>query len=237
MQGRADGADGTRRRERAWHRSGWRLREADNGLTHLAGAFLSVGATVLLVRLALGAGTARHVVAFAVFGLSLIGLYTASALYHSLPAAPAVLDRLLRLDCTMVFVLIAGTYTPFCLIALHGGWRWGLLGAVWALALGGSTLKLRWMDAPVWFSTGLYVALGWVALLAAPPLVAALPLEGVAWLIAGGLAYTGGAVIFALERPRLRPGVFGAHALWHLCVIAGSACHVWAVARYLTPLA
>lgn len=111
-----------------------------NGLTHLAGALLSVGVAVVLVRLALSAGTARHVVAFAIFDLSLIGFYTASGLYHSLPLGPIGVDRLLRLDCTMVFVLIAGTYTPFCLIALHGGWRWGLLGTIWGLALGGSIL-------------------------------------------------------------------------------------------------
>jgi len=134
-------------------------------------------------------------------------------------------------------VLIAGSYTPFCLIALHGGWRWGLLAAVWLLALVGSVLKVRRMDAPVWLSTGSYVALGWVALLAAPAFAAAMPHAGLAWVVAGGLIYSAGAMIFALERPRLRPGIFGAHALWHLFVIAGSACHFWAVARYLTPLA
>jgi hemolysin III len=213
-----------------------RLREPANGLTHLAGALLSAGALAALLRLAAGAGSARHLVAYAVFGLSLLGLYTASALYHSLPLAPAALGRLLRLDCAMVFALIAGTYTPFCLLALEGAWRWGLLALIWALALGGTALKLRRMDAPVWLSTVLYVAMGWVALPAAPAFFRALPAAGLAWLLAGGLAYTGGAVVFALGRPRLRPGVFDAHALWHLCVLAGSACHVWAVARYLTPL-
>jgi hemolysin III len=214
-----------------------RLREPANSLTHLAGAVLSLVALGALLTLALRAGSPRHLVAFAIFGLSLVGLYTASALYHSLRLGPVGLDRLLRLDCTMVFVLIAGSYTPFCLIALHGGWRWGLLAAVWLLALVGSVLKVRRMDAPVWLSTGSYVALGWVALLAAPAFAAAMPHAGLAWVVAGGIVYSAGAVIFALERPRLRPGIFGAHALWHLFVIAGSACHFWAVARYLTPLA
>ncbi len=214
-----------------------RLREPDNALTHLAGAALAVVALVVLVRLGLRAGTPRHLVAFAVFGLSLVGLYTASALYHALPVGPAARDRLLRLDCAMVFVLIAGSYTPVCLVALGGAWRWGLLAAVWGLALLGVVLKLAWMDAPHWFATGIYVALGWLALPVAPVVVAAVPAGAVAWLLIGGVIYTGGAVVFALERPRLRPGVFGAHALWHLLVIAGSACHVWAVARYLTPLA
>jgi hemolysin III len=214
-----------------------RLREPANSLTHLTGAVLSLVALGALLTLALRAGSPRHLVAFAIFGLSLVGLYTASALYHSLRLGPVGLDRLLRLDCTMVFVLIAGSYTPFCLIALHGGWRWGLLASVWLLALVGSVLKVRRMDAPVWLSTGSYVALGWVALLAAPAFAAAMPHAGLAWVVAGGLIYSAGAMIFALERPRLRPGIFGAHALWHLFVIAGSACHFWAVARYLTPLA
>jgi hemolysin III len=214
-----------------------RFREPDNGLTHLAGALLAVAACVVLVRLALEVGTLRHLIAFGTFGLSLVGLYTASALYHSLNLGPVGLDRLLRLDCAMVFVLIAGSYTPFCLIALRGGWRWGVLVAVWGLAIGGSIFKLSRMDAHVWLSTSLYLALGWMAVIIAPVLIAAVPPEGVVWLAVGGLVYTIGAVIFALERPRLRPGVFGSHALWHLLVIVGSGCHVWAVARYLTPLA
>ncbi len=213
-----------------------RLREPDNGLTHLAGAFLAVVAFGVLMGLALHVGSPRHVVAFGIFGLSLVGLYTASGLYHSLHLGPVGLDRLLRLDCTMVYILIAGSYTPFCLVAFQGAWRWGLLALIWTLAIGGSIAKLRMMDAPAWLSTGIYVAMGWVALLALPAFLATVPLPGILWVLAGGIVYTVGAVIFALERPRLRPGVFGAHALWHVFVIAGSACHVWAVARYLTPL-
>lgn len=214
-----------------------RMREPDNSLTHLAGVLLSLVALGVLLGLALRAGSSRHVVAFVVFGLSLVALYTASTLYHALPLGPVGVARLLRLDHIMIFVLIAGSYTPFCLIALTGGWRWGLLGGVWALAAGGIALKIGWMHAPVLLSTAIYVAMGWLAVIAAPPLLATVPLRGLAWVLAGGLAYTLGSVIFAMERPRLKPGVFGAHALWHLCVIAGSACHVWAVARYLTPLA
>ena len=136
-----------------------------------------------------------------------------------------------------IFVLIAGTYTPFCLLALHGPWRWGLLGTVWALAAGGIALKVGWMGAPVWLSTGSYVAMGWLAIVAAPAFLATVSRAGLAWVLAGGLVYTVGALVYATGRPRLRPGVFGAHALWHLLVIGGSACHVWAVARYLAPLA
>ncbi len=213
-----------------------RLREPDNGATHLAGAVLALVALGILLALGIRAGSTRHLVAFAIFGVSLVGLYTASGLYHSLRLGPVGLDRLLRLDCVMVYVLIAGTYTPFCLVAFRGFWRWGLLALIWALALAGALLKLRMMDAPLWLSTGPYVAMGWLAVLAAPAFVATLPPPAIAWVIAGGVAYTVGAVVFALERPRLRPGVFGAHALWHVFVIVGSACHVWAVARYLPTL-
>ncbi len=205
-----------------------RLREPDNGLTHLVGALLSLVALGILLTLAWRAGSPRAVVAFAVFGLSLVALYTASTIHHALPLGPVGIARTL---------LIAGTYTPFCLLALHGGWRWGLLGGVWALAAGGIALKVGWMAAPGWLSTAVYVAMGWLAVIAAPAFLAAVPLAGLSWVLAGGIIYTVGAVVFATGWPRLRPGIFGAHALWHLLVIAGSACHVWAVARYLTPLA
>jgi hemolysin III len=214
-----------------------RFREPDNGLTHLAGVLLALVALGVLTGLALGAGSARAVVAFAVFGLSLVALYTASTLYHALPLGPVGVARLQRLDHTMIYVLIAGSYTPLCLLALHGGWRWGLLGAIWGLAAVGVALKVAWRAAPIWFSPTLYVAMGWLALAAAPAFRTAIPLAGQGWLLAGGIVYTLGTAIYALERPRLRPGVFGSHALWHLLVIGGSACHVWAVARYLTPLA
>ena len=213
------------------------IREPANGLTHLAGVAFALGTLVLLVRLALGTGSVGALVAFAVFGSSLIALYAASTIHHALPFGPVGVARSLRVDHMMIFVLIAGTYTPFCLIALRGGLRWGLLAGVWTLACAGITLKIGWMGVPVWLSTGLYVAMGWLALLAAPALLAVVPPAGVAWILAGGIIYTVGAVIFATGRPRLRPDVFGAHALWHLLVLAGSACHVWAVARYLTPLA
>lgn len=213
-----------------------RWREPVNGLTHLAGAALSVVALAVMVGLALYGGKVRHLIAFVVFGLSLVALYTSSALYHLLPLSRQWIRRMRQLDHMMIFVLIAGTYTPFCLIALHGGWRWGLLGTVWGLALGGIALKIWWMHAPVWLSTLLYILVGWVALAAAPTIVRVLPPGGVAWLIAGGVIYSLGAVIFALEWPVIRRGAFEAHELWHLFVMAGSGCHVWAVARYLVPI-
>lgn len=190
----------------------------------------------VLLWLAVRAGDAAHLVGFTVFGLSQVALFTASALYHSLRLTPANIARLRRIDHMMVFVLIAGTYTPICLIALHGVWRWGLLGLVWALTLGGLLFTTRWMHAPGWLSTGYYVLIGWIGIGAAPVLFHALPPAGVAWMLVGGVVYTVGALIFILERPRLRPGVFDSHALWHLCVLGGSFCCFWLVVRYVAPL-
>jgi hemolysin III len=214
-----------------------RLREPVNGLTHLAGGLLACVGLVVLLATAASARRVDQLVAFGAFGLSLIALYSASALYHLLPLSPPGIARLRRVDHMMIFVLIAGTYTPFCLLALDGAWRVGLLGVIWALALCGILLKLLWMDAPRWLSVVLYLGMGWVALVAAPTLFRAVPAGGMTWVLGGGLAYSAGALVYGLRRPNLVPGVFGFHELWHLFVVAGSACHFWAVLHYVAPLA
>jgi len=178
-----------------------------------------------------------QLVAFGIFGFSLIALYTASALYHLLPLSPLGVARLRRVDHMSIFVLIAGTYTPFCLLALDGGWRVGLLALVWGLALCGVLLKLLWMDTPRWLSVALYLGMGWVAVLAAPALLRAVPVGGIAWVLAGGLVYSAGALVYGFKRPNPIPGTFGFHELWHIFVVAGSACHFWAVLRYIAVLA
>lgn len=209
-----------------------RLREPISGLTHLVGVVLAVVALVVL--LAATAGRVDQFVAFGIFGCSLIALYSASALYHLLPVSQAAVARLRRLDHMTIFILIAGTYTPICVLALEDGW--GLLGLVWALALCGVVLKLLWMDAPRWLSVGLYLAMGWVALVAASAIFRAVPSGGIAWIVGGGLVYSAGALIYGLKRPNPVPGVFGFHELWHLFVMAGSACHFWVMLRYIAPL-
>jgi hemolysin III len=213
-----------------------RLREPVNGLTHLAGGLLASGGLVVLLATAARADRADQLVAFGIFGFSLIALYTASALYHLLPLSPTGVARLRRVDHMSIYMLIAGTYTPFCLLALEGGWRVGLLCLIWGLALCGILLKLFWMDAPRWLSVILYLGMGWVAVIAAPALLRAVPSSGMAWVLSGGLIYSAGALIYGLKRPNLVSGVFGFHELWHLFVVAGSACHFWAVLRYIAPL-
>jgi hemolysin III len=214
-----------------------RLREPVNGLTHAAGGLLAAVGLGVLLATAANTGRLDQFVAFGVFGLSLVALYAASALYHLLPLSPSGVARLRRLDHMTIFVLIAGTYTPFCLLALDGVWRWGLLGLIWSLALCGVLLKLLWMDAPRWLSVVLYLGMGWVAVIAAPALFRAVPPGGISWVLAGGLVYSAGALVYGLKRPNPVPGVFGFHEVWHVFVLAGSACHFWAVLRYIAPLA
>jgi hemolysin III len=214
-----------------------RLREPVSGLTHLAGVLLAlVGLGVLLVR-ASGAGRVDQFVAFGVFGCSLVALYAASTLYHLLPVSPATVARLRKLDHVAIFVLIAGTYTPICVLALEGGWSVGVLGLVWTLALCGGLLKVFWMDAPRWLSVGLYLAMGWLAVIAASAIFQAVPPGGIAWILGGGLVYSVGAVIYGFKWPNPAPGIFGFHELWHLFVLAGSACHFLAMLLYIAPIA
>jgi hemolysin III len=213
-----------------------RLREPVNGLSHLAGGLLAFVGLVVLLASAASTGRLDQIVAFGIFGTSLIALYLASSLYHLLPLSPAGVARLRKLDHVAIFVLIAGTYTPFCLLALEGGWRWGLLALVWGLALCGVSLKLFWMGAPRWLSVACYLGMGWVAVVAVPALLRTVPAGGMVWVLAGGLTYSAGALVYGLKRPNPVPGVFGFHELWHLFVIAGSTCHFWAVLRYLAPL-
>ena len=214
-----------------------RLREPVNGLTHLIGGLLASAGLIVLLAKAASSGRIDQLVAFGVFGFSLVALYTASAFYHLLPLSPAGVARLRRLDHVAIFVLIAGTYTPFCLLALDGAWRWGLFVLIWGLALCGVLLKLLWMDAPRWLSVVLYLGMGWVAVVAAPALLQAVPAGGMAWVLVGGLVYSAGALVYGFKRPNPIPGAFGFHELWHLFVVAGSACHFWAVLGYIAPLA
>lgn len=184
---------------------------------------LSVAALVVLLWLAISARDARQLVAFTIFGLSQIALYTASTLYHSLPLSPAGVVLLRRIDHMMVFVLIAGTYTPFALLAFDDGVGRTLLIAVWSGAAGGVALKLLWIDAPKWLGVIVYVALGWVAVWTFPALAGAIGIVPTVLVGLGGLLYTTGAVIYGTRRPDPVPAVFGYHEVFHLLVVIAAA--------------
>lgn len=165
------------------------------------------------------------ITACSIYGASLVLLYLSSTLYHALTNERAKRFFLI-LDHSMIYVLIAGSYTPFTLVSLRGGWGWTLFGIVWGVAAAGIVFKSLFVDRLRALSTALYVAMGWLVIIAVYPLLGVLPLNGFLWLLAGGLAYTTGVVFFAMKRRY-------AHCVWHLFVMAGSICHYWAVYRYV----
>lgn len=206
-----------------------REEELANCLLHGAGALASVVALPVLISAATGHRDALHLIGSAVFGVTLVLLYLASTIYHALPTCAA--KRTFRvIDHSAIYLLIAGTYTPFAFGALRGPWGWTLLGVVWTLAIAGIIAKLTLGFRHPRLSTALYLAMGWAGVLLAEPLLAHMSLAGILWLLAGGLFYTGGVVFFAIDT-RLRY----AHAAWHVFVLAGSACHFLAVLRYSSP--
>lgn len=204
------------------------MEELANALTHGVGLVLALIAVPVLIVLAVMHGSTWHVVGISIYGGSLIALYAASTLYHAVQHPPA--KRILRiLDHSAVYLLIAGTYTPFTLVSLRGAWGWTLLAIVWTMALFGVAWKFANVERYTVASTIVYIAMGWLVVVAAGPLFRALPLRGLAWLLAGGLAYTLGVVFLGTSRVRFN------HAVWHVFVLVGSACHYVAVMRYVLP--
>lgn len=202
--------------------------EIAHAWTHGLGLALSVAGGVALVAMAGVYGDVRHVVGCAVFVTTLICLYTASTLYHGVGHGPAK-ELFQKLDHTAVYLLIAGTYTPLTLVSLEGSLGWTLLATVWVLAGLGIALDLKAPRHAGVLSTALQLAMGWLAVVALEPLAAALTPNGFALLVAGGVAYTVGVVFYAWERLPFN------HAVWHVCVLAGSACHFSCVMGYVIP--
>ena len=200
-----------------------------NSVTHGLGLLASLVAFPIVI-----AGSLRHddpvqVIGASVFAVSLVLLYGASTVYHSLPRSPAT--KLLRtIDHSAIYVLIAGSYTPFALGPLRGPWGWSLLIAIWSMAITGIVMKSTRRLWKPWLSTTLYIGMGWISVIAIRPLITHVGAAGVWWLLAGGLCYTGGVVFYATDR-RLRYG----HAVWHVFVLAGSTCHFFAVLWHSGP--
>lgn len=214
-------------------KAGIHLREPISGITSLTSAGLAIAALVMMIIAGVKYGNAWHVVSASVFGVSMILLYTASALYHLLPLSENGVRMLKRLDHMMIFVLIAGTYTPFCLVPLRGAWGWSLFGVAWGLAFLGIILKAYFIHAPRWISTLIYLGMGWMSMIFIYPIITKVPTGAVVWLVIGGLLYTIGAIIYAKKWPDPFPKVFGFHEIWHLFIMTASACHFWAVFKYI----
>jgi hemolysin III len=202
--------------------------ELANSATHGAGLALSVAGCALLVTLAALRGNAWHIVACSVYGATLVCLYAASTLYHSVRSRR--LKRIFRvIDHSSIYLLIAGTYTPFTLVSLRGAWGWTLFGVVWGLTLAGILFKVWFVDRVPIVSTIVYVLMGWLVIIAVKPVLAMVPMAAIVWLAAGGLLYTAGVAFFAWQRLPYH------HAIWHVFVLGGSVCHFVAVLYYVVP--
>ena len=205
-----------------------RLEEAVNCLTHGFGLLLSIGGLALLVALAAVYGNRWHVIGCSVYSVTLVMSYAASTLYHG--CSSLTQKRAFRqIDHAFVYLLIAGTYTPFTLVTLHGGWGWSLFAIVWGIAIAAIGVKLVFISRFNQASVPVYLSLGWLSVIAIVPLLERLPVSGVMWLVAGGVAYTIGAV-FLVRKP-----LPFSHGLWHLAVLAGSGCHYLAIVLYVIP--
>lgn len=210
-----------------------RVREPINVLTHLLGAILSLGGLVFLIIRSVGVGGFVPVISALIFGLSLILLYSASSIYHWVMSSPQTIRVLRKIDHCMIYILIAGTYTPICLVTLQGKLGIGLFIGIWSLTILGIVLKLVWLDAPRWLYTGFYLLLGWLAIFFIYPISQALPGKGVFLLVLGGLLYSAGSVFYALKPKKLKLGKFGFHEIFHLFILAGSLTHYLFVYAYV----
>lgn len=203
------------------------IREPGSAITHFIGVVLSVLATTpLLIKVAVNDDHTAFI-AMAVFMCSMVALYSASTIYHSVTVRDRVLRIFRKLDHMMIFVLIAGSYTPICLIVLGGRSGYTLLAVVWGIALVGMTIKACWITCPKWFSSVIYIAMGWICLAVFGTLWNTLPHSAFLWLMVGGLIYTVGGVIYALKLPifNSKHQNFGSHEIFHLFVLGGSICH------------
>ena len=199
-----------------------------SAITHGIGAVLAAAGTVLLVARCLLEGLSIwHLVSFLIYGVSMVGLYTASTLYHCINTSVAGRIALRKFDHASIYFLIAGSYTPVCLVALRevGAWGWGLFGVIWGLALAGLVLTLVWISAPRWLTAGIYIAMGWLAVTALVPLLQVLPAAGMFWVLGGGILYTIGGVLYAVKWPGRNNAKFGCHEIFHLFILAGSLFH------------
>lgn len=205
------------------------IKDPGSAITHFIGMVLSVlAATPLLLKSYRDTGNfSLTSLSLAIFIISMILLYAASTTYHTLDISPKVNKLLRKIDHMMIFILIAGTYTPVCMVVLGDRTGWMLLALVWSIAVIGITIKACWITCPKWFSSVLYIAMGWVCILAFTKIVRALPSTAFGWLLAGGIIYTAGGIIYALKLPifNSRHQNFGSHEIFHLFVMGGSLCH------------
>ena len=210
-----------------------------SAITHGAGAVLAaMGTAVLVARCLLEELSVWHLISFLIYGISMVGLYTASTLYHCINTSVAGRIALRKYDHASIYFLIAGSYTPVCLVALRelGGWGWSLFGVIWGFALAGLVLTLVWISAPRWLTSSIYIAMGWLAVIALVPLMQVLPPIGMFWVLGGGVLYTVGGVLYAVKWPGRNNPKFGCHEIFHLFILAGSLFHFMLMEQVIAAL-
>lgn len=207
-----------------------------SAITHGVGAVLSILATVVLLIGAVQNNNTWKTVSFSIYGVSMTALYTASTLYHCVNTTVPRRVALRKLDHTSIYFLIAGSYTPVCLIALRENLGWSLFGVIWALAIAGLVMSLTWINCPRVVTSTIYIAMGWLAIFAIYPLWQVLGLRGVAWLLAGGVLYTVGGVLYALKWPGRDNPRFGCHEVFHVFILLGSIAHFVMMYQVLLPM-
>lgn len=205
----------------------FKLKDPGSAITHFIGMLIAIAAAAPLLLKASREPGVAHITALSVFILSMILLYASSTIYHTLDISPKINKLLRKMDHMMIFILIAGTYTPVCMVVLGDRTGFALLALVWGIALAGILIKACWITCPKWFSSVIYIAMGWVCVLAFSKLVNAMTPAAFGWLLAGGIIYTVGGVIYALKLPifNSRHKNFGSHEIFHLFVMGGSLCH------------
>lgn len=214
-----------------------KVRDFMSGLTHCIGAVLSLAGLVVLICFASIFGDSYDIVSFTIFGITLILMYLFSTLYHWLNISEKGIKVFKKLDHIMIYILIAGSYTPVCLGPLRGPWGWSIFGVVWTLAIFGTILSSIWISAPRGLTTSIYIGMGWLALLIIKPLIEVFNNSGLLysllWLVLGGILYTIGGIIYGLKIPKTKFKHFGFHEIFHIFVMLGSFCHYWFVLNYV----
>jgi hemolysin III len=212
-----------------------KIKDPISGISHLIGALLSLFGTIVLLYFAYQQQDVIKIVSFFIFGFSMLFLYTSSAIYHLFGHSPEEVDVFRKIDHAMIYILIAGTYTPFCLIALKGVWGMSTLITIWVLATAGTStvfFKSFWTKVPRWFATSLYLFMSWLVVIVIYPLYKATNMETILWLLIGGFFYTVGAVIYAKKKPNISKD-FGFHEIFHVLVLLGTMSHFWGIYKYL----
>lgn len=215
-----------------------KLKDPGSAITHgIAFVMAAVGAVPLLIKTARHSDS-LHIITLSIFIITMMMLYAASTIYHSVDSTDKVNRRLRKMDHMMIFIMIAGSYTPICLIALNGRIGYGLCIAVWSVAILGIVLKAFWITCPKWVSSVLYIGMGWLCVLAFVPIFHALPRAGFGWLLAGGIIYTIGGIIYGLKLPVFdsKHKNFGSHEIFHIFIMLGSMCHFILMYSFLSTL-